>query len=47
MHPTSKRGSRLKSTRCCGGAIVEIGSICRKPSRRTTSSTFASLPSSA
>ena len=31
--------SRLQRTRYCGGATVEIGSICRKPSRRTVSST--------
>src|SRR6266511_3843154 len=44
---TSNAPSRLKSTRCCGGATVEIGSICRKPRRRTTSSTSFALPSSA
>src|SRR5580765_3580975 len=37
---------RLQRTRCCGGATVEIGSICRKPSLRTVSSTLVALPSS-
>src|SRR5438045_899253 len=43
--PLSKAPSRLQRTRCCGGAMVEIGSICRKPSVRTVSSTFVALPS--
>src|SRR5919202_5559733 len=42
----SYRGPRrLKRTRCCGGAIVEIGSIWRKPSRRMVSRTPSALPS--
>src|SRR5512133_844965 len=42
----SKAPRRLHSTSCCGGATVEIGSIWRKLSRRTVSSTFVALPSS-
>src|SRR5438034_5519800 len=42
---TSKAPSRLQRTRCCGGATVEIGSICRNPSVRTVSSTLVALPS--
>src|SRR5215211_100005 len=38
--------SRLHRTRYCGGATVEIGSICRNPSRRTVSSTLVAEPSS-
>src|SRR5947207_6286035 len=38
--------SRLKSTSCCGVATVAIGSICRKPSRLTVSSTPRAEPSS-
>ena len=38
--------SRLQRTRCCGGATVEIGSIWRKPSRRTVSRTPPAEPSS-
>src|SRR4051795_6108311 len=39
--------SRLKRTSSCGLATVEIGSSCRKPSRRTVSSTPSAEPSSA
>jgi len=42
----SKGPSRLKRTSCCGVATVEIGSIWRKPSRRTVSSTDVAEPSS-
>src|SRR5215212_4551828 len=38
---------RLKRTSRCGGATVEIGSIWRKPSRRTVSRTEVAEPSSA
>src|SRR5689334_17967623 len=38
--------SLLHRTRYCGGATLEIGSSCRKPSRRTVSSTFSADPSS-
>ena len=44
--PRSNGPSRLQSTRCCGGATVEIGSSCRKPSRRTVLSTSVAEPSS-
>ena len=37
--------SRLQRTSCCGGATVEIGSIWRKPSRRTVSRTPVAEPS--
>src|SRR5581483_1187611 len=37
--------SRLQSTRCCGGATVEIGSSWRKPRRRTVSRTPVADPS--
>src|SRR5579864_4160274 len=37
---------RLHGTRYCGGATVEIGSIWRKPSRRTVSSRPVAEPSS-
>src|SRR5579864_1818308 len=37
--------SRLHSTRCCGGATVEIGSSWRKPRRRTVSRTPVADPS--
>src|SRR5215210_9284346 len=36
---------RLQRTRYWGGATVEIGSICRKPKRRTVSRTFDAEPS--
>ena len=36
---------RLKRTRCCGVATVAIGSIWRKPRRRTVSSTDVAEPS--
>src|SRR6266566_8012069 len=36
---------RLHRTSRCGGATVEIGSIWRKPSRRTVASTPSALPS--
>src|SRR3954452_8259110 len=39
--------SRLQRTSCCGVATVAIGSIWRKPSRRTVSSTPSAEPSSA
>src|SRR3954469_8792665 len=38
--------SLLQSTSCCGGATLEIGSICRNPSWRTGASTLLALPSS-
>src|ERR1043166_9295029 len=41
----SNAPSLLHSTRYCGGATAEIGSICRKPSRRTVSSTPEAEPS--
>ena len=37
---TSNGPRRLQRTSCCGGATVEIGSIWRKPSRRTVSRMF-------
>src|SRR5918998_551621 len=37
--------SRLHRTRYCGGATVEIGSICRNPRRRTVSRTSLADPS--
>src|SRR5438105_91990 len=42
----SNAPSRLQSTSCCGVATDAIGSICRKPRRRTVSSTVVALPSS-
>src|SRR5262249_52928553 len=38
--------TRLQSTRGWGGATLEIGSICKKPRRRTMSRTEVALPSS-
>src|SRR3954447_15929336 len=41
----SKGPSRLNRTSCCGVATVAMGSIWRKPSRRTVSSTLRAEPS--
>src|SRR2546430_5110900 len=42
----SKGPSLLQSTRCCGGATVEIGSIWSAPARRTVSRMPSAEPSS-